>query len=135
MIRRPPRSTRTVTLFPYPTLFRSIPRGHDAALDRTEGSEAFERDIGAVALVMIENRGITALLRDRDRHHLVGEAAFSPRRGGALVRADRISVRRLACDAIVARDILDRQRVVSGKSGSSRVDHGGGRLIKKQIKK
>src|SRR3546814_5828332 len=24
MIRRPPRSTRTVTLFPYPTLFRSV---------------------------------------------------------------------------------------------------------------
>src|SRR3546814_5445879 len=24
MIRRPPRSTRTVTLFPYPTLFRSL---------------------------------------------------------------------------------------------------------------
>src|SRR3546814_10938070 len=24
MIRRPPRSTRTATLFPYPTLFRSI---------------------------------------------------------------------------------------------------------------
>src|SRR3546814_18439074 len=83
-----------------------LPRGHDAALDRTEGSEAFERDIGAVALVMIENRGITALLRDRDRHHLVGEAAFSPRRGGAMVRADRIRVRRLACDAIVTRAIF-----------------------------
>src|SRR3546814_3231675 len=26
MIRRPPRSTRTDTLFPYPTLFRSIAR-------------------------------------------------------------------------------------------------------------
>src|SRR3546814_2936342 len=25
MIRRPPRSTRTVTLFPYTTLFRSLP--------------------------------------------------------------------------------------------------------------
>src|SRR3546814_7283093 len=25
MIRRPPRSTRTDTLFPYPTLFRSLP--------------------------------------------------------------------------------------------------------------
>src|SRR3546814_2160548 len=24
MIRRPPRSTRTATLFPYPTLFRSV---------------------------------------------------------------------------------------------------------------
>src|SRR3546814_18505000 len=28
MIRRPPRSTRTDTLFPYTTLFRSIPPGH-----------------------------------------------------------------------------------------------------------
>src|SRR3546814_5352169 len=27
MIRRPPRSTRTDTLFPYTTLFRSIPGG------------------------------------------------------------------------------------------------------------
>src|SRR3546814_5790763 len=27
MIRRPPRSTRTETLFPYTTLFRSLPQG------------------------------------------------------------------------------------------------------------
>src|SRR3546814_12457171 len=27
MIRRPPRSTRTDTLFPYTTLFRSVPKG------------------------------------------------------------------------------------------------------------
>src|SRR3546814_9555165 len=27
MIRRPPRSTRTDTLFPYTTLFRSVPQG------------------------------------------------------------------------------------------------------------
>src|SRR3546814_10355258 len=36
MIRRPPRSTRTDTLFPYSTLFRSLPllllRDHDGAL-------------------------------------------------------------------------------------------------------
>src|SRR3546814_4796921 len=33
MIRRPPRSTRTDTLFPYTTLFRSLPdmRGRDEA--------------------------------------------------------------------------------------------------------
>src|SRR3546814_5065752 len=30
MIRRPPRSTRTDTLFPYTTLFRSRDRGDDA---------------------------------------------------------------------------------------------------------
>src|SRR3546814_10291858 len=28
MLRRPPRSTRTDTLFPYTTLFRSFPRAH-----------------------------------------------------------------------------------------------------------
>src|SRR3546814_4338336 len=36
MIRRPPRSTRTDTLFPYTTLFRSdarMPRRHDAVGD------------------------------------------------------------------------------------------------------
>src|SRR3546814_5605562 len=31
MIRRPPRSTRTDTLFPYTTLFRSRPRGQEIA--------------------------------------------------------------------------------------------------------
>src|SRR3546814_14999152 len=35
MIRRPPRSTRTDTLFPYTTLFRSQP--HDAAARQGEG--------------------------------------------------------------------------------------------------
>src|SRR3546814_15542520 len=34
MIRRPPRSTRTDTLFPYTTLFRSAVTGPDAELAR-----------------------------------------------------------------------------------------------------
>src|SRR3546814_12745548 len=33
MIRRPPRSTRTDTLFPYTTLFRSVPQRLAKALD------------------------------------------------------------------------------------------------------
>src|SRR3546814_12477671 len=39
MIRRPPRSTRTDTLFPYTTLFRSCRRGHakPAAAQGTRG--------------------------------------------------------------------------------------------------
>src|SRR3546814_9668401 len=39
MIRRPPRSTRTDTLFPYTTLFRSVRRGKlwKAALDDAKG--------------------------------------------------------------------------------------------------
>src|SRR3546814_14252950 len=38
MIRRPPRSTRTDTLFPYTTLFRSRPRGRAGARGRTGGT-------------------------------------------------------------------------------------------------
>src|SRR3546814_3321486 len=34
MIRRPPRSTRTDTLFPYTTLFRSAARGMDRVRNR-----------------------------------------------------------------------------------------------------
>src|SRR3546814_8582937 len=64
MIRRPPRSTRTDTLFPYTTLFRSVaPSGHelDAAVeeflfgiehieniaraDAVLGTDAFEREL------------------------------------------------------------------------------------------
>src|SRR3546814_17460662 len=37
MIRQPPRSTRTDTLFPYTTLFRSRPEGAARALEASAG--------------------------------------------------------------------------------------------------
>src|SRR3546814_15997946 len=46
MIRRPPRSTRTDTLFPYTTLFRSVLREaltEDARKARTEGADLQQR--------------------------------------------------------------------------------------------
>src|SRR3546814_19347807 len=43
MIRRPPRSTRTDTLFPYTTLFRSIEGRPDDAIARVRHSFARER--------------------------------------------------------------------------------------------
>src|SRR3546814_10450269 len=40
MIRRPPRSTRTDTLFPYTTLFRSVPgTGQKAALQHRHAKQ------------------------------------------------------------------------------------------------
>src|SRR3546814_3448075 len=48
MIRRPPRSTRTDTLFPYTTLFRSNRESSCAPCDRQRGGEtagAAHRDI------------------------------------------------------------------------------------------
>src|SRR3546814_12667970 len=49
MIRRPPRSTRTDTLFPYTTLFRSLEVGVNPAalvrtLDRGEAAGLLERN-------------------------------------------------------------------------------------------
>src|SRR3546814_15282856 len=41
MIRRPPRSTRTDTLFPYTTLFRSLDHAADAG-DLSHAGQAFE---------------------------------------------------------------------------------------------
>src|SRR3546814_6030971 len=50
MIRRPPRSTRTDTLFPYTTLFRSNPRAVAARLwdgaARSRGQKRFQRRAG-----------------------------------------------------------------------------------------
>src|SRR3546814_11860822 len=43
MIRRPPRSTRTDTLFPYTTLFRSEGRGDPARLDHPSGARLQHR--------------------------------------------------------------------------------------------
>src|SRR3546814_19812853 len=50
MIRRPPRSTRTDTLFPYTTLFRSFSRhGRPRATCTLEGLGATERLTQALA--------------------------------------------------------------------------------------
>src|SRR3546814_14433860 len=48
MIRRPPRSTRTDTLFPYTTLFRSMGAAHRHCEEYSwgEGNMGLDRDIG-----------------------------------------------------------------------------------------
>src|SRR3546814_12180704 len=43
MIRRPPRSTRTDTLFPYTTLFRSSHRKQEAVMPRGDKSAYTEK--------------------------------------------------------------------------------------------
>src|SRR3546814_807043 len=74
MIRRPPRSTRTDTLFPYTTLFRSIGEGCEPAVspDQHHGIEAED--------VMRAYRRALAELPDRTREvfllHRVDELAY-----------------------------------------------------------
>src|SRR3546814_5619936 len=90
MIRRPPRSTRTDTLLPYTTLFRSL---QSSRLDeRPDGAREFvgdqrlepgvararrragERQAAAHHLEHRDRRHRTALHRDRDVAAVVGEA-------------------------------------------------------------
>src|SRR3546814_17220337 len=53
MIRRPPRSTRTDTLFPYTTLFRS----HAIAIGAIAGDHRFRPPVAVQILVEIDRRG------------------------------------------------------------------------------
>src|SRR3546814_3665453 len=46
LIRRPPRSTRTDTLFPYTTLFRSLPAGRRPQHDRRRRRSHYRPDEG-----------------------------------------------------------------------------------------
>src|SRR3546814_12973495 len=68
MIRRPPRSTRTDTLFPYTTLFRSHADGHvlraladrlvhQAAVEMCEGIRVVTARLGALADLRVAEIG------------------------------------------------------------------------------
>src|SRR3546814_10270688 len=96
MIRRPPRSTRTDTLFPYPTLFRSVQAGRAlsggdkiALIEALAG--AFGRAVDLVDLhtcgepllgeILDHGRlvsGDTAVLADLMVRHVVAHSDFIP---------------------------------------------------------
>src|SRR3546814_9168609 len=66
MIRRPPRSTRTYTLFPYTTLFRSEGSSDGEGADRRQGSvptEGRQRGAGGAGEGTLRGR------RDRSEEH------------------------------------------------------------------
>src|SRR3546814_889282 len=68
MRRRPPRSTRTDTLLPYTTLFRSA--GRDARIDVQPGLQAWgdERQLRLLVTQLLHNAW--KFSRDRDRVHV-----------------------------------------------------------------
>src|SRR3546814_11249164 len=80
MIRRPPRSTRTDTLFPYTTLFRSDdPRARDRARDRKAADRMACQidDQGAAGPLRIRRRLAAARFAARRRQgprHQIGRA-------------------------------------------------------------
>src|SRR3546814_3708866 len=70
MIRRPPRSTRTDTLFPYTTLFRSDLRPvGDAHRRRGGGASGHPRPVRGVAGVVAERRELRAGPAPRSEEH------------------------------------------------------------------
>src|SRR3546814_17187945 len=125
MIRRPPRSTRTDTLFPYTTLFRS-PRAqrvvHEEAGTRDAADEEYQprhhdrRENG------VEEReaAVAQEVRRRLAHYVVDVHPASVM---------------CAMHAADHRSFIDRKSVVKGKSVSVRVDLGGSRIIKKKTLK
>src|SRR3546814_13952659 len=148
MIRRPPRSTRTDTLFPYTTLFRSDGHifGH-ALLDRDPaGTDAdrhqeqrqhdqHQRDAvdaerpgeAAEQIEMLDElplRAADVVIRPKDDAEREFDEGRDERNPAGSVRTEEQARDR-------RRPRQDRKSVVEGTSGAVRVDIGGGRLIKK----
>src|SRR3546814_16579602 len=78
MIRRPPRSTRTDTLFPYTTLFRSVAESVPPAFDRLGHALVDLRRGGAQRLHL---RSRLQPLRRRDRVVQRGVEVLDAHRG------------------------------------------------------
>src|SRR3546814_11601019 len=106
MIRRPPRSTRTDTLFPYTTLFRS-------------------RHAPAVATLWPRLLSRRRQRRSRRRH-------ARPYPGSHWRRHYRLHSAPCLWPRRCAAGTADRKSVVLGKSVSERVDLGGRRILKKK---
>src|SRR3546814_19178069 len=135
MIRRPPRSTRTDTLFPYTTLFRSLTDSPVGDFINTFPTDFF---IGAGQINVYELSvigDIASLHFDAYNHVVAGNhaktvfAPFSHVEGTGV--NEQVPVPEPDSRLLFA---LDRQSGGSGKSVSVRVDLGGRCIIKQKIK-
>src|SRR3546814_18864623 len=116
MIRRPPSSTRTETLFPYSTLFLAREGGSRRHIDR-RGRRIHEHARAAADPRTME----------RARAH-IGRAAEQHQTRFATRPAPGVRLPRDQPDGANA----DRKSVASGKSVSVRVELGGRRNLKKK---
>src|SRR3546814_5007978 len=101
MILRPPRSTRTDTLFPYTTLFRSVCRRIRDDVDRTARCVAtIERALRTAQhfdAIHVEKRTeLRAWAADIDAVDMIGDAPFSTRIDGVEANAANRDPRRAA---------------------------------------
>src|SRR3546814_15961761 len=137
MIRRPPRSTRTDTLFPYTTLFRSdqrrpnLDRLHLGFLDLCDRGFVEQRakrsEDRAIGVGDVLKRGTTedALAERGDNRAALHDIAHFHAAGRATILLDHDTVLRHVDKA--AGQATDRTGVVKGKSEHVWVNRGGRR--------
>ena len=110
MIRRPPRSTRETTLFPYTTLFRSVV----TAEDRTHLLTFRYNDVGSLETAVQREPMNTVYLKD---------AGLLCKSAGLVAKAERYFEETLKWDAsnVVAQNALAelRETKETGKGGFS----------------
>src|SRR3546814_2189384 len=82
MKRRPPRSTRTVTLFPYTTLFRSLPVGDDVQVVAPQVSLRHLVGIEQASDQFVEELGLAVLVDALEA--VIAQAHFECRQRAAL---------------------------------------------------
>src|SRR3546814_17940924 len=126
MLRRPPRSTRTGTLFPYTTLFRS--QGSDGP--------AVEGRRRLAGMVGVHGRALSRRRQDQHLHRLRLSGRPDDGTGPAPVRrrADARERDEAGGEPEGSGTPPDRKSVVQGKGGSVRVDLGWRRSSKKKKK-
>src|SRR3546814_13564849 len=123
MIRRPPRSTRTDTLFPYTTLFRSARLAHaGSAGDDVVGAllDAVETFVHPLDQPVGETRGARVLVDADDA--VLGKA------DSVASVVDGLDGTKLGCRP-------DGTSVAQGKSLAGRVELGGRQLMIKKKRK
>src|SRR3546814_12958245 len=122
MIRRPPRSTRTDTLFPYTTLFRSSRWAHGAA-----------RSANALYAGWIDGRAQAASpsCRPVGRGHSCRTGGWQPPSQSRSARALR-AYGREQHSCLTCLHGQARKRLAEGKSVSLHVDHVGRGILKQK---
>src|SRR3546814_18706490 len=124
MIRRPPRSTRTDTLFPYTTLFRSPPVAGDVDYDKRKRSHAKEKQQIAALVARQIPEGATIFIDIGTTRAAVAEALLNPR------RLTVVTTHLTVAPILNCKRALESKVEVTGKRVSVRVALGSRHLIR-----
>src|SRR3546814_4838233 len=118
MIRRPPRSTRTDTLFPYTTLFRSPEptKLTNVGISYSELGEALEKANLAVGANFYNRGGEVYLVRVDARARSVDEIrnAVAATRGGVAITVGQIANVRIGGDLRTGAGSMNGEEAVIG---------------------